>query len=97
MKNNIFEPVLTLRQFFSQRDDEVFQFIFDFGIGQAIVDTGGHENELVAYVIADSFKSFREDALRLVQGIDCIGQLDLAACSRSLAIKYLEDFWCQQR
>ena len=63
---------------------------------QSVVDAGGHETELVADIIAGAFKSFREDALRLVQGIDGIGQLNLPACSWRLILKDLEDFWCQQ-
>ena len=65
-------------------------------MGQAVVDAGGHEAELVADVVAGSFETFREDALRLVQGIDGISQLDLTACSRSLVLKNLEDFRRQQ-
>ena len=53
--------------------------MFYFGMGQAVVDASGHETELVAYVIAGSFKSFREDALRLVESVDGISQLDLTA------------------
>ena len=41
-------------------------------MGQAVVNAGGNETELVTYVIAGSFKLFREDALRLVQCIDGI-------------------------
>ena len=41
-------------------------------MGKAVVDAGGHETELVAYVIAGSFKSFREDALGLVESVDGI-------------------------
>ena len=62
---------------------------------QSVVDAGGHETELVAYVIACAFETFREDALRLVQSIDCIGKLDLAACSWHLILKDLEDFRSQ--
>ena len=63
---------------------------------QSVVDASGHETELVTYVIAGSLEAFRENALRLVQGIDGIGQLDLTACSRSLVLKNLEDFRRQQ-
>ena len=66
-------------------------------MGQAVVDAGGHEAELVTNVVADAFETFREDALRLIQGIDGIGQLDLAACSWCLIFKNLEDFRRQQR
>ena len=38
-------------------------------MGQAVVDAGSHEAEFVTYVIAGSHEAFREDALRLVQGI----------------------------
>ena len=48
-------------------------------MGQAVVDAGGHETKLVAYVIAGSFEAFREDALRLVESVDGISQLDLTA------------------
>ena len=64
-------------------------------MGQAVIYAGGHETELVADVIPGSFETFRENALRLVQGIDGIGQLDLAACSRSLVLKNIEDFRSQ--
>ena len=40
-------------------------------MGQAVIYTGGHEAELVADVIAGAFESFREDALRLIQGCQC--------------------------
>ena len=65
-------------------------------MGQAIVDAGGHEAELVTNVIAGAFKAFCEHTLRLIQGVDGIGKLDLAACCRSLVLKNLEDFWRQQ-
>ena len=67
------------RQLFPKRNNEVLQFIFDFWMAQAVVDAGGHEAELVTDVIADTFKPFREDALRLVESVDGISQLDLTA------------------
>ena len=65
------------RQFFPKRNDEVLQFIFDFGMGQAVVDASGHETEFVTDVIAGAFKAFCEYTLRLIQGVDGIGQLYL--------------------
>lgn len=41
-------------------------------MGQTVVDTGGHEAELVADVVAGSLKAFRKDTLGLVQCIDGI-------------------------
>ena len=53
--------------------------MFYFGMGQAVVDAGGHETELIPHIIAGSLETFREDALGLVESVDGISQLDLTA------------------
>lgn len=65
-------------------------------MGKAVVDAGGHEAELVTDIEAGDFEAFSKDALRLIQDIDSISELDLAACSRRLVLQHLKNFWSQQ-
>ena len=84
-------------QFFTKGDDVIFQVFLGLRMVEAVFDRGFHVAILVTNIVALALEFAGKDTLCLVEGIDGIGQLDLAACSWCLIFKNLEDFRRQQR
>ena len=66
-----------------------------FGVAQAILDRGFEVAFLVADIEALALEHVGEYALRLVHGIDSVGQLNLAATTWLLLFKNVKNLGCQ--
>ena len=61
----------------TQVNDILLQGVFDLRMLEGVVDRSLHKAELVTDIIAIALEFASEDALRLVESINCIGQLNL--------------------
>ena len=73
--------LLFLLQLMSQIDNILLQGIMRFRMAQAVLDRGFEVAFLVADIEALALEHVGEYALRLVQGIDSVGQLDFTAAA----------------
>lgn len=67
-----------------------------FGVAQAILDRGFEVAFLVADIEALVLEHVSKYALRLVQSIDGVGQLNLTAAAGLLIFKNVKNLRCQQ-
>lgn len=91
----IFSTILFLLQLMSQIDNILLQGIMRFGMAQTILDRGFEVSLLVANIEALTLVHVDEYALRLVQSIDGVGQLNLAAATWLLIFKNVKNLRCQ--
>lgn len=87
--------LLFLLQLMSQIDNILLQGIMRFGMAQAVLDRSFKVTFLVADIETLTSKDVGEYALRLVQGIDSVGQLDFTAAAGLWIFKNVKNFGCQ--
>ena len=80
----------------TQVNDILLQGVFDLRMLESVVDRSLHKAEFVADIIAITLEFASKHALRLVEGINCIGQLDFVPSARSLIFQDFKNFRCQQ-
>jgi hypothetical protein len=73
----------------------LLQSVVRFGMAQAVLDRGFEVAFLVADIEALTLEHVGEYALRLVQSIDGVGQLNLAAATWLLIFKNVKNLRCQ--
>ena len=80
----------------AQVNDILLQGVFDLGMLEGVVDRSLHKAEFVTDIIAIALEFASEHALRLVEGINRIGQLNFVSSARSLIFQDFKNFRCQQ-
>ena len=65
----------------------------EFVVLQAELDRGFQEAELVARVVALALVGEAVDLFVLQEGLDAVGELELAACAGGDGLEHLEDAW----